>query len=354
MKKYFNRDTYLAASIAASWAWGFSLLTGLTVSQERGIIPFIIWGVANSLALYIFGKFLFRFPKIMKVESGPIVVHFTTIVRVFSIWVQMSAIYETLLKLGVSNLISQTIAYGVGAFIVVSMYRWEINGSMFTDQIQWIGLKVCTAAIILLGLLSGAELQPIVWSGVGQIKWALWAGVLLLGGPFVDLQNVQRARIVYGEGRKKAYTTAFWLFLAYQALIFGMSVFNFNFIMNLLLVLAVFFLATSTMDSDVVALHEIKGKKFGVFLGLLTVAMWQFVKVIGFFNLWQIIANARIWVALIVVVMTIYLTSIDRKKGIVKKTGWAAVYDIDPKIVESAARSVESAKEYLQGSDSED
>lgn len=45
---------FYAMSLAASWAWGTSLVVGMQIIQEKGIIPFLIWAVANSLALPLF------------------------------------------------------------------------------------------------------------------------------------------------------------------------------------------------------------------------------------------------------------------------------------------------------------
>ena len=47
-------------SLAASWAWGTSLVAGMEIVQTNVIIPFIIWVLANSIALPIFGIIAFR------------------------------------------------------------------------------------------------------------------------------------------------------------------------------------------------------------------------------------------------------------------------------------------------------
>ena len=52
MKGLLKRNTTLfyAMSLAATWAWGTSLVVGMETVQTKGWIPFIIWAVANSLA----------------------------------------------------------------------------------------------------------------------------------------------------------------------------------------------------------------------------------------------------------------------------------------------------------------
>ena len=49
----------IGVSVAASWAWGTGFIVGMGTMQEKGLIPFLIWGVANISTLVIFGL-LFR------------------------------------------------------------------------------------------------------------------------------------------------------------------------------------------------------------------------------------------------------------------------------------------------------
>ena len=100
------------------------------------------------------------------------------------------------------------------------------------------------------------------------------------------------------------------LLYLYQAGIFIMSLFGFSKIMNIIYLVCVGLLQLQ-LWFDAVALHQIAGRNKGLLIGLTTVATWQFVKVIGFFNLWQIIANIRIYVAVFIMSLTIYRT----KKG---------------------------------------
>lgn len=46
---------YLGSSIAISWAWGTSLILGLEIARTKGIETFLIWALANTLTLTIFG-----------------------------------------------------------------------------------------------------------------------------------------------------------------------------------------------------------------------------------------------------------------------------------------------------------
>lgn len=323
-----KNEFYLAVTIAVSWAWGFSLLNGITVTQEKGIIPFIIWGTANAFTLAFFGWFAFNFPKLFSVSDNKFVLGFTTIVRVFSIWIQMSAIYETMMASGFSNIVSQIGAYLTGAIIIYYMFRRGIKGSMFMDQFGWYIIIASVIGIIILGTVNNTYQFEALSIGTGStITWAIWNAILLLGGPIVDLQNIQRGKIAYKYNMKRAYLISAFLFWGYMGLVFLLSAFEKTFSMQILLLIAVFFLATSTLNSDAVALHEAKGSRVGVIAGLLAVLLWQFVKWIGFFNLWQIIANLRIWVAVSVVIATIVWTKKQKDKSKQKEEVFSVIFE---------------------------
>lgn len=50
-----NKSFSLGLSIAFSWAWASSLVIGQSIAIERGIVPFLIWAIANALTLGLFG-----------------------------------------------------------------------------------------------------------------------------------------------------------------------------------------------------------------------------------------------------------------------------------------------------------
>lgn len=86
-------------SLAANWAWGTSLIVGMELVQTKGVIPFAIWAVANSMALPLFGFLAYRIKYLERIITSKPVTAFTTIVLVFCIWIQMNAIYQQTLVL---------------------------------------------------------------------------------------------------------------------------------------------------------------------------------------------------------------------------------------------------------------
>lgn len=309
-----KRSLYLGGTIAAGWSTGMSLIFGMTVISERGIIPFAIWGFFNAFALMFFGYLIFKFPSIFRVADSKYIKWFTVLVKIFSIWIQMSAIYEIGMMAGIPSNIAMAVSFVSGIVFVLIVYRLGLNGSMYTDQFQWYLAYAGVLIFIVLGLKSGGFSAPI-WGDAYNVKWAVYTGFLLLSGPLVDLQNWQRAKIVYREKLTLAYPFAFLLFLFYMILVLFAGMFEVTHIMSVFIFVVCFLNGTSTLDSDAVALHSIKGAKFGVVIGILTVLTWQLVKSIGFFDLWQIIANLRFYFALAIVIGAIYLTRKEMETG---------------------------------------
>lgn len=51
-----NPSIYYSMSIAATWAGVGSLLIGMQMAQQYGIIPFLLWALGNTLACILFGQ----------------------------------------------------------------------------------------------------------------------------------------------------------------------------------------------------------------------------------------------------------------------------------------------------------
>ena len=96
--------------MAASWAWGSSLMVGSAMLGERGLIPFIIWALGNSLMLPFFGFMVKRFPNFEKATSTKGFVFLMTIMQFFITWVNMQAVYMVATSVGITNFWAKTLA----------------------------------------------------------------------------------------------------------------------------------------------------------------------------------------------------------------------------------------------------
>jgi len=206
MKKNILRERspfYYAMSLAASWAWGTSLVVGMQTVQEKGIIPFLIWAIANSLALPLFGFIAYRIPNLEKVVNSKLVTLFTTIVMVFCLWIQMNAIYQYLNNLQfMTDIISKVIAIAVITLMVFVLYKDGLVKSIILDNPLW---ALCYGLLFILltyGLFFNVEKYNIVnIANNNEIKWALNSCIILFSGPIMCIQNWQMAEKLKSENQ---------------------------------------------------------------------------------------------------------------------------------------------------------
>lgn len=317
-KSIKNKSSFFyAMSLAASWAWGTSLVVGMQTIQEKGIIPFLIWAIANSLALPLFGFIAYRIPNLSKVVNSKIVTFFTTIVMVFCLWIQMNAIYQYLNNLNfITDIASKIISIAIMIFMVIALYKDGLVKSIFIDNPLWFLCYALLFVLLILGLVFQVERYSLV-SVVNQkeISWALNSCIILFSGPIMCIQNWQMAEKLKAENKMKAHYTAGLLFALYMAFVGCLGYFHFNGIMNIILVLVVLCVSLSTADAAIVGLQKIAGKKIGVIIALIAIALWNFVSSMGVMGLWTTMGNMRKYVAGACIIVAIGMYFYQKRKN---------------------------------------
>lgn len=317
-KSIRNKSSFFyAMSLAASWAWGTSLVVGMQTIQEKGIIPFLIWAIANSLALPLFGFIAYRIPNLSKVVNSKIVTFFTTIVMVFCLWIQMNAIYQYLNNLNfITDIASKIISIAIMIFMVIALYKDGLVKSIFIDNPLWFLCYALLFVLLILGFVFQVERYSLV-SVVNQkeISWALNSCIILFSGPIMCIQNWQMAEKLKAENKMKAHYTAGLLFALYMAFVGCLGYFHFNGIMNIILVLVVLCVSLSTADAAIVGLQKIAGKKIGVIIALIAIALWNFVSSMGVMGLWTTMGNMRKYVAGACIIVAIGMYFYQKRKN---------------------------------------
>lgn len=318
IKDFFSRHMlfYYAMSMAASWAWGTSLVVGMGIVQDRGIIPFVIWAIANSLSLPLFGYIAFKIPKLNDIMKTKPIMLFTTAVQCFCLWIQMNAIYEILTKYNIAGaLVAKIIAIAIAVVFLFGLFKNGLMRNVSTDQPIWSVCYIGMVIIAIIGFLSGKGFQsiPLVNSSE-DISWALYTCIVLFSGPLMDIQNWQLARKVYAEKRMKSYYLAGILFAIYMALVFVLAYLNFNRAMDIIMVLVITCVATSTINNAIVGVQEIAGRKVGFAIAAVCIAAWQIVIPMGVMGLWLTMGTARIYVSIACIVAGLTLNYIEKNK----------------------------------------
>lgn len=317
IKEFFTRHIILfyAMSMAASWAWGTSLVVGMQIAQERGTIPFVIWATANSLSLPLFGYIAFKIKNLDRIMKTKPLLLFTTAVQCFCLWIQMNAIYEILIKYNIADdIVAKCVAIAIAVVFLFGLYKNGLMRNVSTDQPIWSICYIGMIIIAIIGFASGNGFKEITLVNSNEdISWALYTCIVLFSGPLMDIQNWQLARKVYAEKRMNSYYLAGILFAVYMLLVYVLAYLNFNRAMDVIMVAVIVCVATSTINNAIVGVQEIAGRKVGFVIAGVCIASWQIVIPMGVMGLWLTMGTARIYVSIACIIAGYILHCIEKK-----------------------------------------
>ena len=273
----------LGASISASWAWGTSLIVGMEVARTKGIDAWLIWAIANTATLAIFGLLTRVGVLGRKVFDLKPIKMLALVIQAFCLVIQMTIINRVLTDMGLDSTTSYMVSSSIGIIFTLWMYRRGLVTSVITDRWQW---GIAIASISVISLLGVTTSTPLVFdtSGTEDILWGIWSACILISGPITDVQHWQRADI------DKTKTAFFWgslFFSVYMLLVLACALFQFTPLMNVFLLIAVLSVTTSTIDSIAVAMHEISNKTIGTIICCAICLLWGVFAEIGIVSLWS-------------------------------------------------------------------
>lgn len=287
------RSMYLGSSIAISWAWGTSLILGMEIARTKGIETFLIWALANTLTLTIFGLLYKKKVIFPKVLDQKIVRIFTNLIQIFCLIIQLKILDESL-----QTFFTASQAYMLTVFmsggLVWWMYKKGLAASIFSDLFQGIFTLLVLGIMVIYALLNFPS-NPTTHSSMEGISWGIWSAVILLSGIMTDLQHWQRAE-VNKDG--KAFEWASIFFGIYLIFVYILSKYNFNSLLNMLLLFAVIGVTTSTIDSIAVALHRDFGRKLGTLIGLGICFSYVLLVQLSVLSLWSYFGIVRVGLAI--------------------------------------------------------
>lgn len=288
----------LPLSIAASWAWGTSLIVGMQIAQQKGLIAWGIWASANCLTLVLFGAltrtgFLSR-----RVFESKWIKWSAIGIQLFCLVIQLNILNTIALQMGASDELAYFFATAIGVIFTVWMYKHGLETSIWTDKWQALITAALIVSIVGIGLILDVQTITHAESTSSDVFWGFWSACILFAGPIGDIQHYQRAEVA---GKSPAFTIAGLFFAVYMLLVLAMSFFEFNWLMNVLLILAVIGVTSSTIDSIAVALHEIANKKIGTAVALFVCVFWGVFASMGIIELWSKAGVFRVAFALLIV-----------------------------------------------------
>lgn len=287
------KHIYLGTSIAISWAWGTSLILGMEIARTKGLESFLIWATANCLTLAVFGilykKGILR-SEVLDQKGVKIVAN---LIQLFCLIIQLKILNETLQSF-FNPIDSYVVTLFFSGGLVLWMYRKGLAASILTDWYQGIGTLLVLGSMALICFMS-QEAQATPLSSLTDISWGLWSGCILLSGIMTDIQHWQRAEV---NKKGYAFECASIFFAIYLSLVFFLSKYQFDETLNLLLLLAVIGVTTSTIDSIAVALHRDFGRKLGTWIAMVICFGYQILVDLSVLNLWSYFGIIRVGLAL--------------------------------------------------------
>lgn len=286
----------LGISMSASWAWGVSLGVSFSILQTKGLIPFIFWGIFNVLALTVYGLYILKYPNYLKFKDNKVIKLAMVIIQIFAIWINIKIMYDFIENYYIATII---------AFIVIALtLKYKFKFSLESDQWQYLIMIIG----LILVILTGNKTIKAINMG-SSINWALWGGICLLAGPFLDGQQFQRAN----KARNlKPFLVASLSFAIYLVLVLFAYFVNANSILLSIIVIAV---STSTIDSAVASMEYIAGNENAKMFAITALGTWPFFMTNTAAEIWGWYASGRVFIVIPLIIMGVYYGQ-TQKRGI--------------------------------------
>ena len=269
----------------------------MQIAQQKGLTAWSIWAIANSATLAIFGELSRREILGRRVFDLRPIKWAALVIQCLCLVIQMNIIFEVLQGFGLGWWESYGAATGTGVLFTLWMYKHGLATSIKTDVWQWVIAMISIISIIGIGLYTNAPRVVFPESSVSDIMWGIWSACILLSGPIGDVQHWQRAEI---DTKGQGYRWGAVFFAVYMAMILVMAHFQFNNVMNGILLLAVLCVTSSTIDSIAVAMHEISDKQIGTAVALSICVFWGVLAQFGVLTLWSHAGIYRVGFALLI------------------------------------------------------
>lgn len=296
---------YYSMSIAATWAGVGSLLVGITMAQQYGIIPFLIWALGNTLACIVFGLFAPTIPKLRDVFRSKIMHIIVGLMCIFQVWINMNGIQSIFIDTPLTGKFGMALAYALAVFFIFLLIRFGMIRNVLTDNVSWIAVYAVALLLTISAIIySQGNMNMLAW-GFDQIPAGVEKCLLLLPGAFLypyffeildyNDQNEDGAKKI---NVRRAFVMGGLLFGAYLIFTFLLAWTNFSPVLNLIKAFLITLIAVSTISSFLYSIYITFGRKLGIVVNIAAVAAWQLVIPMGVLGVWTLMSSIRIFIVL--------------------------------------------------------
>ena len=311
----------LGLSMAASWTWAISIIVGMALLQQKGIIPYVMWWGMNILALPVYGWVIQRFPQIHEMHQHLAIKLVGGVIVAFALLLNLQGLFDAgqltrwLPETGITWL-TVLLSLGIVALIGYGGLRWSI----LTDQGQWWVLCIGAFLVLLVTLASPGDERPVLQLGLTSdgLRWGLFALVNLFCAPFTDAMQWERATIAMQRGYgMKPFMISGFVFGLYLLVVAVIGSIALSYVSATLLFVVVLMASTSTIDSSASALQYTFSKWPGILIGIVLVVAWPFLNTLGILSLWAYQGS-------IIIGLTVTLFAL----AWLKSQGWSVTFKI--------------------------
>lgn len=304
-----NPSLYYSMSIAATWAGVGSLMVGIQMAQNYGILPFLLWALGNTLACVLFGLLAPRIPRLRDVFRTRTMQVIMGLMSVFQVWINLNGIQTVFVDTSLTGAFGMAFSYAVAIFFILLLIRYGMIRNVLTDNLSWgavylVGAVLCVAAIIYS---RGNMLQ--LSMGLDNIPAGIEKCLLLLPGPFLypyffELLGYNDAN---PDGTRKVKITKVFvlgglLFGAYLIFTFLLAWTRFSPALNTLKAILITLVAVSTVSSFLYSIYLTFGRKLGLVVNIACVAFWQLLIPMGVLGVWTLMSSIRIFIVIAAII----------------------------------------------------
>ena len=311
---------YYAMSITASWAGVGSLMNFRTLAYETGLVPAIIWGLANSVACVLFGLIAHRLPTVRDLMRTKALRYILGFLTLFQCWTNMTGIREIFADTPIGTSGGTFIAYAVCIFFIIILLRRGMIRNVLTDSASWVTVYGLLYVLVILAYIaSGGKINAVPagteWS---NMRVGLWKGFLLLPGPFTYAYffelldyNDHNPDATKKVDINRSFMLSGMMFGYYMLFSCALALTDFSPALNIIKAVLITIVAISSISSFLYSEYLLFGKKLGLAVDIFTVGFWPFVVPLGVMGVWTLMSEIRIYLvaALLVVALVRRMTA---------------------------------------------
>lgn len=316
---------FYAMSIAATWAGVGSLMNGITMVQEYGVVPFLIWALGNVLACVVFGIFAPMIPKLRDVFRSKPMRIIVGLMCVFQIWLNMNGIQAVFSETALTGTFGMILAYAAAVFFIFLLIRFGMIRNVLTDNASWAAVYGVALLLTVSAIIYSQGNMNVLAMGLNpaDIGVGVNKGLLLLPGAFLypyffEILDYNDANADGTEkiNVRRAFVMGGLLFGAYLIFTFLLAWTNFSPALNIVKAILITLIAVSTLSSFLYSVYITFGRKLGLAVNAASVALWQLLIPLGVMGAWTLMARVRIWIVAGAVITALGWNFVEKRKAV--------------------------------------